>query len=223
MIQFIEVNKSRLPDEKKEKVNPDGKRIFISSSKPESVRFDLVQEGFRSLLFLENERMSEGYSERSEKYWFNNLHVARMDLADTGEMKNFMFAICNLSAMSFNSLRLSNVTFQGCDLKGTQFRKSILSNCIFIGCRIDGADFATAEWSNDQRHLANYKYESGNPPLVRPGTCIPKPMKDERTHMTADEAIAIMGNDKYKSADPATPKATSLIYIGPPHNDEMKS
>lgn len=221
LIQFIEANKSSLPNEERERVNPDGKRIFISSSKPESVRFDLVQEGFRSLLFLENERISEGYSERSKRYRFHNLHVARMDLADTGEMKNFMFAICNLSMMSFNGVRLSDVTFHGCDLKHTKFRKSRFSNCLFIGCEIDGADFATAEWSGDWIHLRSCKYERGNPPLVRPGTCIPTPMNDVGAQMTADEAIAIMGNDKYKSADPIIPRATSLIYIGPPHNDEM--
>ena len=112
----------------------ESKTLYIDDSGvQEPLRIAVVQEAFRTLLFLRDERRKAGLGGSDKHIWFIKLNIVGMTLKDDGEMHKFEFTNCNLSGASINNKQMRNVTFQGCSLDPANFKGSKLTDCEFTG------------------------------------------------------------------------------------------
>jgi hypothetical protein len=117
---------------KEQKTEP--KTLYIDDSGvQEPLRIAVVQEAFRTLLFLRDERRKAGLGGSDKHICFIKLNIVGMTLEDDGEMHKFKFTDCNLSGASINNKQMRHVTFQGCSLDKRNFKGSKLIDCVFTG------------------------------------------------------------------------------------------
>ena len=183
----------------------------------ETRRHTVIQESFRTLLFLEDERRINGLPERDRSFMFIKIHAVGMQLTDTGTMTKFHFVDCHMPGLALDNKAMEQVIFQGGSLEGATFKGSSFKGCYFTACNISGTNFAFTKL-HDQTWLSSHNYKVDRPPIVRPGTSIPTPMRDNGIPMKSDEAIAVLGTANYQ-AD-ACSNTEEITYIGPAPVDE---
>ena len=127
-------NRGPRPIYQRKEQKTESKTLYIDDSGvQEPLRIAVVQEAFRTLLFLRDERRKAGLGGSDKHIWFIKLNIVGMTLEDDGEMHKFTFTSCNLSGVPINNKQMRHVTFHGCSLDPANFKGSKLIDCVFTG------------------------------------------------------------------------------------------
>ena len=128
-------NRGPRPIYQRKEQKTESKTLYIDDSGvQEPLRIAVVQEAFRTLLFLRDERRKAGLGGSDKHIWFIKLNIVGMTLEDDGEMHKFKFT--RLQSVWSANQQQANATrhiFTIARLIKANFKDSKLIDCKFTG------------------------------------------------------------------------------------------